>query len=139
MRDKQPKSSEQMPRLLEGRRVLVVENDSDTLQMLKFVLEQNGADVTPTASVPAALEQFELRRPDVLLADIAMPDLNGYALITEVRRIDAETGGHTRAIAVTAFSTQRDQELALASGFQAYITKPFDPHALVQTILQLIQ
>jgi CheY-like chemotaxis protein len=139
MTDREPAkdASEQLP--LEGRRVLVVENDSDTLQMLKFVLEQNGADVVPTNTVPAALEQFERQRPDVILADIAMPDLNGYALITEIRRIDAERGSHTKAIAVTAFSTQRDKELALASGFERYITKPFEPRVLVETLAQLTQ
>jgi len=126
-------------RPLEDRRILIVEDDSDTLQMLKFVLEQNGADVVATDTVKAALEQFERQRPDVILADIAMPDLNGYALIAEVRRIDAERGGHTKAIAVTAFSTERDRQLAESSGFKGYITKPFDPRVLVETVVQLIQ
>ena len=125
-------------RLLEGRRILVVENDSDTLQMLKFILEQNGADVVATDSVPAALHQFGSQHPDVVLADIAMPGLNGYALITEIRRMDAERNGYTKAIAVTAFSTPRDEDLAAASGFDAYVTKPFDPGALVQTMLEVI-
>ena len=141
MTDKEPAkdASEQSPRPLDGRLVLVVENDSDTLQILKFVLEQNGADVVPTDTVRTALEQFERQRPDVILADIAMPDLNGYALITEIRRMDAERGSHTKAIAVTAFSTQRDKELAFASGFEGYITKPFDPRVLVETLVKVIQ
>ena len=126
-------------RPLEGRRTLIVDNDSDTLQMLKFVLEQNGAHVVTTDTVPAALEDFERQRPDVILADIAMPDLNGYAFITEVRRMDDERGGYTKAIAVTAFSTQRDQQLAASSGFDGYITKPFNPRELVEMIVELIQ
>src|SRR5688572_21263404 len=112
-------------RKLEGRRVLIVENDSDTLQILKFVVEQNGAEVVPTDSVRVALEQFERQRPDVILADIGMPDLNGYALIAEVRKIDAAQGSQTNAIAVTAFSSPQDEELAIASGFQRYLAKPF--------------
>jgi len=141
MTDKQPseKSSEELSLPLEGRGLLIVEDDSDTLHMLKLVLEQNGANVVATDSVVAALKQFELRPPDVILADIAMPDLNGYALIAEVRRTDAERGRHTKAIAVTAFSTERDRELALASGFERYITKPFDPGALIETIVQLVR
>ena len=139
MADREPtkNAAERLP--LHGRRILIVENDSDTLQMLKFVLEQNGANVVPTDAVSAALEQFERERPDVILADIAMPDLNGYALISEVRRMDAEQGGHTKAVAVTGYSTERDQELAEASGFEGYVTKPFDPRVLVETIVQLIQ
>jgi CheY-like chemotaxis protein len=135
----QPTPPPNHQRPLERRRILIVEDDSDTLQMLKFVLEQNGAYVVPTDNVPAALQQFERHRPDVILADIAMPDLNGYALITEVRRIDAERGSHTKAIAVTAFSTQRDQQLAEFSGFDGYITKPFDPRALIERIVELIE
>lgn len=139
MTDRKPAKHVSEQLLLKGRRILVVEDDSDTLQMLKFVLEQNGADVVATDTVPAALEEFQRQHPDVILSDIAMPDLNGYALITEIRRIDAERGGHTKAVAVTAFSTQRDQELAADSGFEGYITKPFEPQALVETLAQFIQ
>jgi CheY-like chemotaxis protein len=140
MAEKEPgkNGSEQSARPLEGLRVLIVENDSDTLEMLKFVLEQNGADVVPTNAVSAALEQFDRQRPDVILADIGMEEMNGYALIAEVRRKDAERASHTKAIAVTAFSTDRDKELAVASGFEGYITKPFDPRELVETLVNLI-
>jgi len=141
MTDREPSTTSPNDHIqpLEGRRILIVENDSDTLQMLKFVLEQNGAHVVATDGVLAALKEFKSQRPDVILADIAMPDLNGYALITEVRRLDAERGSHTKAIAVTAFATERDQQLAESSGFEGYITKPFDPRALVETVAQLIE
>ena len=130
--------SEQSPRPLEGLRVLIVEDDSDTLEMLKFVLLQNGADVVPTNAVQAALEQFERQRPDLVLADIAMSEMNGYALIAEIRSKDAERATHTKAVAVTAYSTERDKELALAAGFKAYVTKPFDPSVLVETLVNVM-
>jgi len=141
MTDREPSTTppNDYHRPLEGRRILIVENDSDTLQMLRFVLEQNGAHVAATDTVSAALKEFECQSPEVILADIAMPGLNGYALITEVRRLDAERGNHTKAIAVTAFATERDRQLAESSGFEGYITKPFDPRALVETVAQLIQ
>jgi len=126
------------PGPLEGRHILVVEDDSDTIQMIKIVLEQNGARVVPAGSVPDALERFESERPDAIVTDIGMPGLNGYALIAEIRRLDAERGENTKALAVTAFATARDQELALASGFNGYITKPFDPQTLVQAIVDVI-
>ena len=125
------------PRPLAGRRVLVVENDSDTLQMFKIILEQNGADVVPTDSVPAALTQFEAQQPDAILTDIGMPGLDGYALVAEVRRIDSTRARHTKIVAVTGFSGPREQDLATASGFDDYITKPFDPRALVETIVKV--
>jgi CheY-like chemotaxis protein len=116
---------------------LLVDDDFDTLQIMKFVLEQNGADVIATDSVPAALERFQLRRPDVIVTDIAMAGLNGYALILEVRKIDAQRQSRTPAIAVTAFATPRDQDLATTAGFERYIAKPFDPHELVLAVVQL--
>src|SRR4051812_16563351 len=131
-------ASENEPRPLEGRDILVVEDDSDTIQMIKIVLEQNGARVVQAGSVPDALVQFESERPDAIVTDIGMPGLNGYALIAEIRRLDAERGENTKALAVTAFATPKDQELALASGFNGYITKPFDPQALVQAIVDVI-
>src|SRR5688572_26856856 len=94
-------ASGRSPRPLEGRKVLVVEDDSDTRHMLKFLLEQTGANVVATDSVPPALDEFVSDRPDVIVTDIAMPGLNGYALIAEVRRLDSELGVRTTAIALT--------------------------------------
>jgi CheY-like chemotaxis protein len=132
-------SRDQIRRALKGRRVLVVEDDSDTLQIIQFVLERHGAYVMPTDSVLAALDRLELHPPDVVVADIAMRGLNGYALISEIRKMDAEIGRHTPAIAVTAFSTPQDQAAASAAGFESYITKPFDPDVLINAVAQLTQ
>jgi CheY-like chemotaxis protein len=118
--------------------VLVVEDDSDTLEMLTFVLSQNGADVVPVDTVPAALEQFERQRPDLVLADIAMAEMDGYDLIAEIKMKDAEQESNTKAVAVTAFATKRDAALALAAGFKAHITKPFDPSEFVETLVNAI-
>jgi len=127
------------PRSLQGRRVLVVEDDSDTLQIMQFVIERDGAQVMPVSSVPAALELIESYSPDVVVADIGMRGLNGYALISEIRKMDAAMGRHTPAIAVTGFATPQDREAASTAGFEAYITKPFDPQVLIDAIAQLVQ
>src|SRR5688572_15124795 len=124
------------PRPLDGCMILLVEDDSDTRQMMKFVFEQQGAEVTATESVQAALEKFRARRPDVLVSDLAMAGFNGFALIAEVRKLDEEGGSHTPAVAVTAFSTPQDRELATSAGFERYVTKPFDPDELVQSVVQ---
>jgi CheY-like chemotaxis protein len=130
---------DQTPRPSLGRRILVVEDDSDTLQIMQFVLERHGAHVMPANSVPAALEQMQTDSPDVVVADIGMRGLNGYALISEIRKMDAAMGRHTPAIAVTGFATPQDRETASAAGFEAYITKPFDPQVLIDTIARLVQ
>jgi CheY-like chemotaxis protein len=137
--DASKQSTDETPRPLQGRRVLVVEDDSDTLQIMQFVLERHGAQVLPANSVPAALDQIESYSPEVVVADIGMRGLNGYALIAEVRKMDAAMGRHTPAIAVTGFATPQDREAASAAGFAAYITKPFDPHVLIDTVAQLVQ
>ena len=137
--DASKKTTDETPRSLQGRRVLVVEDDSDTLQIMQFVLERHGAHVMPADSVPAALDRIESSPPEVVVADIGMRGLNGYALISEIREMDAALGRHTPAIAVTGFATPQDRETAAAAGFEAYITKPFDPHVLIDTVAQLIQ
>src|SRR5262249_22651467 len=128
--DASKKPTDETPRSLQGRRVLVVEDDSDTLQIIQFVLEQHRAHVMPADSVPAALDQIESSPPEVVVADIGMRRLNGYALISEIREMDAALRRHTPTIAVTGFATPQDRETAAAAGFEAYITKPFDPHVL---------
>jgi CheY-like chemotaxis protein len=137
--DASKKSTDETPNPLQGRRVLVVEDDSDTLQIMQFVLERHGAHVMSANSVPAALDRIESSPPEVVVADIGMRGLNGYALISEIREMDAAMGRHTPAIAVTGFATPQDRETAAAAGFEAYITKPFDPHLLIDTVAQLVQ
>jgi CheY-like chemotaxis protein len=122
---------------LTGCKLIVVEDHSDTRQMMTFVLEQNGASVRATDSVTPALQMFEEQHPDIVVADISMAGLNGYALISEVRRINAEGGFHTPVIAVTAFASPQDRELAMSAGFDRYIVKPINLHELIQAIVQL--
>src|SRR5262245_39679882 len=119
---------------LSGREVLVVEDDSDTREILKFVLEQNGAKVVAVDGVEPALEAFQADNPDTIVADIGMPGYNGYALIAKIRELERETSRRTRCIAVTAFSTPKDRTATLNAGFDAYLAKPFRPAELVKTL-----
>jgi CheY-like chemotaxis protein len=122
---------------LAGRQILVVEDDSDTREMLKFVLEQNGADVLATDSVPPAVDLVEKVHPDAVVADIGLPEYNGYALIAKIREFDGRQQLHTKCVAVTAYATPADRDIALRSGYDAYIAKPFEPEELVQTVVKL--
>jgi CheY-like chemotaxis protein len=122
---------------LAGRHILVVEDDSDTREMLKFVLEQNGAAVVTTDSVPPAVELIQKVHPDAVVADIGLPEYNGYALIARIRELDSKELSRTKCVAVTAYATPTDRDVTLKSGYDAYIAKPFEPEELIQTVAKL--
>jgi CheY-like chemotaxis protein len=122
---------------LKGISILVVEDDEDTRDLLKVLLEAQGAAVTITASVPEALTAFERSRPNVIIADIGMPDYNGYTLIGRVRSRDREKGKMVPAIALTAFTTAIDRDTVLSSGFQIHMPKPFEANQLISVIAEL--
>ena len=123
---------------LKGIHVLVVEDDDDTRELLRVLLESEGSAVTVTASVHEALAAYDKTRPNVIVADIGMPDYNGYTLIGRVRAKDRERGGKIiPAIALTAFTTAIDRDTVLSAGFQVHMPKPFEPSHLVSVISEL--
>src|SRR6267378_262973 len=122
---------------LEGISVLVVEDEKDTRELLKILLEAEGGLVTITASVQEALFAYDQSRPDVIVADIGMPDYNGYTLIGKIRARDRERGNLTPAIALTAYATAMDRDTVLSAGFQLHMAKPFDPDRLISVIADL--
>ncbi|HYR83195.1 MAG TPA: response regulator [Terriglobia bacterium] len=118
--------------------ILVVEDDPDTRELLKVLLQSQGADVTTAASVPEALTAYDNSPPHVIVADIGMPDYNGYALIGRVRARDRERGGDiVPAIALTAYTTAIDRDTVLSAGFQVHMPKPFEPGRLISVIADL--
>jgi CheY-like chemotaxis protein len=130
--------TECVPDLLKGRRVLVVDDEPDTLELLTYSLRQCGAYVATAASVAEALRAFKERPFDLLISDIGMPDQDGYALIRAIRRLPAEAGGQIPAVAVTAFVGREDREMALAAGFQEHVAKPIKPTAVARLVADLI-
>jgi CheY-like chemotaxis protein len=124
--------------LLRDRRILVVDDDRDTREMLRFILKQEGGEVIAVSSVPEAVESYKSSLPDVVVTDIGMPENNGYALITLIREHDVEVGRTTPVIALTAFTSPADEKTALAAGFQKYMSKPFDPGELIESIRTLL-
>jgi len=122
---------------LDGIRVLVVEDDPYTLEMLKVILQNRGAEVIPALSAADALKALERTRPDVLISDIAMPDQDGYELIEKVRERGPERGGDIPAAALTAYARVEDRIHALTTGFLMYLQKPVDPDELVAVVANL--
>ncbi|WP_230967283.1 hybrid sensor histidine kinase/response regulator [Nostoc commune] len=124
---------------LNGVRVLVVDDDADSLDFTAFVLEQDGAFVIAVSSAYEALQTLAEVKPDVLVSDISMPDMNGYMLIRQVRTWTLEQGGQIPAIALTAFARNDDQQEALKAGFQIHLPKPFNPEKLIAAIAKLVE
>ena len=124
---------------LNGVRVLVVDDDPDSLDFAAFVLEQEGAFVIALSSPYEALQTLAEVKPDVLVSDISMPDMNGYMLIRQLRTCPPEQGGQIPAIALTAFARTDDQQEVLKAGFQMHLPKPFNPEKLIAAIAQLVE
>jgi PAS domain S-box-containing protein len=122
---------------LAGVQILLVDDDADSLDFVAFVLEQDGAEVRAASSALEALQIIEQEKPDVLVSDISMPDMDGYTLLRLLRTWSAEQGGQIPAIALTAFARQYDQQQALQAGFQVHLPKPVNPEELVAAIIRL--
>ncbi|HEY9803996.1 MAG TPA: PAS domain-containing protein [Leptolyngbyaceae cyanobacterium] len=124
--------------LLAGVQILLVDDQADVREFFSFALEQCGATVTTAASAMEALEALARAKPDVLLSDIGMPQIDGYMLLRQIRKWSPEQGGNIPAIALTAYAGEIDQNQALAAGFHKHIPKPADPVQLAQAIAQLL-
>ncbi|MBD2079416.1 response regulator [Leptolyngbya sp. FACHB-17] len=124
---------------LGGIKVLVVDDDADTREFEAFVLEQAGAQVRAVASASEALLVLVQSKPDMLLSDIGMPEINGYMLIQQVRALSPQQGGQIPAIALTAYAGEINEQQALTTGFQKHLSKPVDPEILVQAIASLVR
>lgn len=116
-------------------RVLIVDDDEDARDFLSFLLEQSGAIVTTAATATEALQALEQSRPNILLSDIGMPEMDGYDLIRAIRA--SEQGNDLPAIAITAHAGELNQQSAIAAGFQHHIAKPINSDQLILAISEL--
>ncbi|WP_088888827.1 GAF domain-containing protein [Leptolyngbya ohadii] len=123
---------------LTGVQLLVVDDDLDNLNFYTVVLESSGAEVVAVSSAAEAMQHLSETTPDILVSDIGMPDTNGYVLMEQVKTAEATQGKQIPAIALTAYASDRDRELALAAGFRSHLAKPIEPDALVEAIAQLL-
>jgi signal transduction histidine kinase len=124
---------------LEGLKVLVVDDEDDTREMLMFILEQKGVEVKVASSTTEAIGILKQWGPDLLISDIGMPGEDGYALIRKVRAMEAEQNSHIPAIALTAFARGEDRIRVLSAGFQMHVPKPIDPVELIMVVATLTE
>jgi signal transduction histidine kinase/CheY-like chemotaxis protein len=120
---------------LQGVRVLVVEDDPDSRDLLVALLSGNGAEVTAVSSAGDAVAQVNGRAPDLMIVDIGLPDLDGYELIQQVRSFNPPN--KIPAMALTAYARPYDRDRALAAGFQLHVAKPVDPAEFINTVVGL--
>jgi len=131
------KAGENFNHQLKGIRVLIVDDDADTCEMLIYVLSHWGAETQASASVAEALSAVTDWQPDILLTDINMPGEDGYALISRLRTI--ENGANIPVVALTAMARPEDGERALSAGFQLHLAKPIDIDELAGAIVRLTE
>jgi CheY-like chemotaxis protein len=131
------KKEEQMPDIrLEGIKVVAVDDNADARELLKVILERSQAQTAVVSSGQAALEAIKDLHPDVLICDLAMPEMDGYEVLENVRRLEPELG-HLPVIVFTAAARDEDRAATRLAGFQAHLAKPIEPDELIRTVLQL--
>ena len=119
---------------LNGARVLVVEDDPDTLDTLLMLLEAHGAKVCGVLGGTEALQKLASFRPDLVLSDIAMPGEDGFALIAKIRKRPPTEGGRVPVLAISAHVYPEDHQRAFAAGFQGFLNKPVTADALLRAV-----
>jgi CheY-like chemotaxis protein len=127
-----------MGKELYGLKILVVDDDVDTRELIEWVLKRVGAEVTSVGSAREALDVLEREKPHLLVSDIAMPEEDGYGLLRKIRALPPERGGRIPAIALTAHSLVQDRLQSLRAGFQSHVPKPVVPEELVEVVASII-
>jgi CheY-like chemotaxis protein len=125
-----------VPRL-DGLRVLIVDDDRESCEVMLEALRGYGASLRATMSASDAVDALSEFKPDLVLSDIAMPGRDGYAVLSEVRTLERTLGRHVPVAAVTAYAHAEDRERAIAAGFDEYLAKPVDPAALAFAVAAL--
>jgi Signal transduction histidine kinase len=119
---------------LKGISVLIVDDESETRELLVEVLSRCGAEVRASSSAHDALEALQTWKADVLISDIGMPGEDGYELIRKVRKMDPDQNGCIPAVALTAYARGEDRIRALSAGFQMHVSKPVEPAELAAVV-----
>ncbi|MDQ6808480.1 MAG: PAS domain S-box protein [Verrucomicrobiota bacterium] len=122
---------------LEGAHVLVVDDEPDSRDLVKRILQECAATVQTAASAEEGLAALDREQPDVLISDIGMPGTDGYQFMRSVRALSEEKGGRIPAIALTAFARSEDRQRAMLAGFDMHVAKPVEPAELIAVVARL--
>jgi signal transduction histidine kinase/ActR/RegA family two-component response regulator len=119
---------------LSGKRILVVDDEEDILELLRTILQDSGAHVIAVSDAHSAMAQVASKRPEIICCDIGMPTIDGYEFIKWLRQRSDVQGGRTPVIAMTAFARQQDRIRSLASGFDMHLSKPIEPAEVLAAV-----
>lgn len=125
--------------LLSGVKVLVVDDEADSRDLLMTILKQCGSDVRCSDSAADAMQTFHEWNPDLLVSDIGMPNEDGYSLIRKLRELESEHARGIPAMALTAYATDEDRMQALSAGFQIHLAKPIEPENFVTSLASILE
>ena len=125
--------------LLNGVKVLVVDDEADSRDLLMTILSQCGSDVRCSESAADAMQTFHEWHPDLLVSDIGMPNEDGYSLIRRLRELEANGAKGIPAMALTAYATDEDRLQALSAGFQIHVAKPIEPKTFVTSLASILE
>jgi CheY-like chemotaxis protein len=132
-----PHGAEQL--WLDGIKVVIVEDDADAAEMVATVLRQHRAEVITTSTGEAALNILADYDPDVLVCDIGLPGIDGYALMQRVREMERARGRRfVPSVALTAFASEEERQRAVSVGYHIHVSKPVEPDRLVEAIAQVV-
>lgn len=118
-------------------RILIVDDNDDSLYIVKFIFEEYQAEIKTAKSVDRAIQILEEWKPDIVISDIVMPGKDGYSLIRFIRQKEASCGDFIPAVALTSYVASESFNTAVNAGFQKVICKPFEPDELVETVANL--
>jgi CheY-like chemotaxis protein/anti-sigma regulatory factor (Ser/Thr protein kinase) len=120
--------------ILDGLRILVVDDEPDSRELVATILKRSGGEVRCSQSAADAIRAFKEWEPDLLISDIAMPNEDGFILLKKLRRLRSKRAKEIPAVALSAYATDEDRLLALSKGFQLHLPKPIEPENLVTSI-----
>lgn len=132
-------SNESLPAVLEGIRILVVDDEPDARDLLTVALVESGAEVRTCSSVSDALSVLDQWKPDILVSDIGMPGEDGYQLIRKLRERESREDGTIRAVALTGYASSEDAERATQAGYNAHIAKPVTARELANELVRVLK
>jgi CheY-like chemotaxis protein len=125
-------------RILEGLRILVVDDEADSRDLVKAILTECGGEVKCCESAAEGIQAVKEWKPDLLVSDIGMPVEDGYSLIKKVRNLRSKRAKQLPAVALTAYATKEDKARALSAGFQMHVAKPIEPETLAMSIASVV-
>ena len=134
--DNKPIVQSVQPNRFSGIKILVVDDEVDSLEILTLILEQEGAKVIPASSAKQAFEAFKNSIPDLIISDIGMSETDGYTLMIQIRALPQ--GEETPAIALTAYAGEIDRQHSFDAGFQKHIFKPVNIPELIAAIVEVL-